>query len=223
MALDTLKHLYLKELRDLYSAESQLVRALPKFTKAATSASLKNAFKDHTKQTKKHVERLNQIFAALGENPAGPKCKGIEGLIKEGKNLLKENGASPVLDTGLIGAAQKIEHYEIAGYGTARTYAQMLRQDEAVNLLQETLNEEGATDERLTELAEAIMSVESEADRLTEIDMPGEHKPVAGQPASHQGATEDQQMKVEPEKEVAPEVENMNAPYFPRPTEAGHQ
>jgi ferritin-like metal-binding protein YciE len=204
MTLDTLHSLYVHELQDLYSAETQLVKALPKLAKAATSADLKTAFKTHLEQTKEHVQRLEQILAALGQTPGSQKCKGMAGLIKEGQDLIKagKNGAdSAVLDGGLITAAQKVEHYEIAGYGSARTYAQMLREDRAADLLQQTLNEEGQTDERLTELAEATLSVAPHSQRLTDLDLSGDVTPAAAGSAlsavndedteTYKGATEE--------------------------------
>lgn len=203
MRLDSLHSLYVHELQDLHSAESQLVKALPKLAKAAASAELKTAFKLHLEQTKEHVQRLEQILAALGQEPGGQKCKGMAGLIKEGQDLIKagKNGAdAAVLDGGLITAAHKVEHYEIAGYGSARAYAQLLREDRAADLLQQTLNEESQTDDRLTELAQATLSVAPHSQRLNDLDLSGAAPPVAGRvlPAAEQddaetykGATEE--------------------------------
>jgi ferritin-like metal-binding protein YciE len=151
-----LKHLYLKQLRDLYSAETQLVDALPKMAEAATSPDLKAGFEEHLEQTRGHVSRLEQIFGALGEDVDGEKCKGMEGLVKEGSEMIHEDVVSEEKDAGLIAAAQRVEHYEMAGYGTVATYAQLLCEEEARELLQATLHEEEETDEKLTELAEAI-------------------------------------------------------------------
>jgi ferritin-like metal-binding protein YciE len=188
--LDSLHSLYVHELQDLHSAETQLVKALPKMAKAASSPELKSAFNTHLAQTKEHVRRLEQLLAGLGQEPGGQKCKGMAGLIKEGQDLIKEgkNGADgSVLDCGLITAAQKVEHYEIAGYGSARTYAQMLREDSAAELLQQTLNEEGQTDEILTELAEATLSVASTAShRMTDIAMHGDAQPGGVDQAARQ-------------------------------------
>jgi ferritin-like metal-binding protein YciE len=151
-----LKELYIDELKDLYNAESQLVKALPKMAKAASSDELRQGFEEHLEQTKGHVQRLEKIFQALGETPKGKKCKGMEGLIEEGSEVKEEGYEGSVLDAALIGAAQRVEHYEIAGYGTVRSMAETLGQSDHVSLLEETLEEEKATDEKLTELAEQI-------------------------------------------------------------------
>ena len=156
MKESALKELYVDELKDLYSAESQLVKALPKMAKAATSPELKAGFEGHLKQTNDHVARLEKIFKALGESPKGKHCKGMEGLIEEGKEMIEEDPGAEELDAGLIAAAQRVEHYEIAGYGCVRTYAKLLGQDDAASTLQETLNEEKETDSQLTGLAENI-------------------------------------------------------------------
>ena len=154
MRLDSLQKLYIEELRDLYSAENQILKALPKMAKAASSPQLKAAFNEHLKQTEGHVDRLETIFKKLDKSPKGKTCKAMEGLVEEGSELMKENIEPTILDAGLIAAAQRVEHYEMAGYGTVRTYAQHLKNEEAVRLLQETLDEEGATDKKLTQLAE---------------------------------------------------------------------
>jgi ferritin-like metal-binding protein YciE len=156
METNRLKHLYVEELKDLYSAENQMVKALPKMIKAATSEDLRAGFEEHLEQTKGHVSRLEEIFKALGESPKGKKCKGMEGLIKEGGEMIEEDPAPEELDAGLISAAQRVEHYEIAGYGCVSTYAKLLGEDEAESLLRETLEEEKKTDSKLTELAESI-------------------------------------------------------------------
>jgi ferritin-like metal-binding protein YciE len=161
MKLDSLQKLYIEELRDLYDAENQLVKALPKMAKGASHQELKQAFKDHLDQTKEHVERLEEIFKRLDEKPTGKTCKGMKGLIEEGAEMLEEDGDEAVLDAALIGAAQRVEHYEIAAYGTVRTFANMLGEQEAVELLQQTLDEEGETDKLLTELAESVVNVEA--------------------------------------------------------------
>jgi ferritin-like metal-binding protein YciE len=153
MQANRLKHLYIEELKDLYSAENQLVKALPKMAKASTSEDLRAGFEEHLNQTKKHVARLEEIFEALGESPAGKKCKGMEGLIKEGAEMIKEDPAAEELDAGLISAAQRVEHYEIAGYGCVSTYAKFLGEDQAVSLLRQTLEEEKETDKKLTQLS----------------------------------------------------------------------
>lgn len=165
MKLDSLQKLYIEELRDLYNAENQLVKALPKMAKGASHQELKQAFKDHLDQTKEHVERLEEIFKRLDEKPTGKTCKGMKGLIEEGAEMLEEDGDETVLDAALIGAAQRVEHYEIAAYGTVRTFANMLGEQEAVELLQQTLDEEGETDKLLTELAESVVNVEAPAGR----------------------------------------------------------
>jgi len=156
METNRLKHLYIEELKDLCSAENQMVKALPKMIKAATSEDLRTGFEEHLEQTKGHVSRLEEIFKALGVSPKGKKCKGMEGLIKEGGEMIEETPAPEELDAGLISAAQRVEHYEIAGYGCVSTYAKLLGEDEAVSLLRQTLEEEKETDEKLTQLAESI-------------------------------------------------------------------
>ena len=159
MKMDSLRNLYIEELRDLYSAEKQLVQALPKMAKGATSQELKQAFETHLQQTEEHVRRLEQIFEQMEVSSRGKKCKGMEGLLEEGSEMLEEEGEGFVIDAGLIGAAQRVEHYEIAGYGTARALAQHLGETEAVNILQQTLDEEGETDKLLTQIAEQNVNV----------------------------------------------------------------
>ena len=162
MQMESLMELYVEELKDLYSAEKQLVKALPKMAKNATNAQLKKAFTDHLAETEGHVERLEQIFGMLGESNRGKKCKGMEGLIEEAKELLEEDAAEEVLDAGMISKAQHVEHYEIAGYGTVRTYARQLGFEQQAELLQETLDEEGKANELLTKIAEQSVNVEAE-------------------------------------------------------------
>jgi ferritin-like metal-binding protein YciE len=162
MELNSLQDLFIEDLKDLYNAETQLVKALPKMAKAANSPDLKNAFQTHLKETEGHVQRLEQIFEDLDESPKGKKCKAMEGLIEEGKELMEEDAEPEVMDAGLIGAAQKVEHYEIAGYGTVRTYAEMLGNDQAARLLQQTLDEEGMTDKKLNKLAMQCINVEAQ-------------------------------------------------------------
>ena len=156
-----LEELLVDELKDLYSAENQIVKALPKMAKAAGSPELKRAFERHLEETKRQVERLDQIGDQLGVRLTGKRCKGMAGLIEEGSELIGEDPDQDALDAGLIGAAQKVEHYEIAAYGTARTHAEMLGYTKVARLLQQTLNEEGATDKKLTQLAESIINVEA--------------------------------------------------------------
>lgn len=162
MKENALKELYIDELRDIYSAENQLTKALPKMAKAATSDDLRSGFEEHLKQTEGHVQRLEQIFKNLGEKPAGKKCKGMEGLVAEGKEMIEEEDLEgEALDAGLISAAQRVEHYEIAAYGCVRTYANLLGENAAAKLLEATLKEEKETDQKLTSLAEKI-NVEAE-------------------------------------------------------------
>lgn len=154
--LNTLQDLLIHELKDLYNAETQLVKALPKMEKAATSIDLQRGFAAHLEETKGHVTRLESIFDELEASPKGKTCKAMQGLIAEGEEIIKEKAADEVRDAALIAAAQKVEHYEIAGYGTVRTYAELLGFDEIAQTLQETLDEEAATDVALTELAKGI-------------------------------------------------------------------
>ena len=161
MKLDTLKKLYVEELRDVYNAEQQLVKALPKMAKAASSDELREALEMHLDETRGHVERLEQIFEELDETPKGKTCQAMKGLIEEGSEILEEKGEESVLDAGIIAAAQKVEHYEMATYGTLRTWADLLNQDEAAGLLQETLDEEGEADKKLNDLAEEIVNPEA--------------------------------------------------------------
>jgi ferritin-like metal-binding protein YciE len=161
MAINSLHELYVQQLRDLYDAENQLVKALPKMAEAANSDELRQGFEEHLEQTKEHVGRLETIFERLGEKPKGEKCKGMEGLVTEGREVLDEDMQEDVKDAAIIAAAQRVEHYEIAGYGTVRTYANLLGEDEATSLLEKTLDEEKETDDKLTQLAEDI-NVEAE-------------------------------------------------------------
>jgi ferritin-like metal-binding protein YciE len=159
MKLNTLKSLYFHELKDLYSAEKQLIRALPKMAKAATNEELRAGFEEHLEQTKEHANRLEQLLKSHDQTTRGPRCKAMEGLIEEGSDLMEEEADPEVLDAGLICAAQKVEHYEIAGYGSARTFAEMLGDKEGARILQQTLDEEGATDKKLTKLAVSAINV----------------------------------------------------------------
>jgi ferritin-like metal-binding protein YciE len=156
MKANRLRHLYVEELKDLFSAENQLVKALPKMAKASTSEELRAGFEEHLDQTKEHVARLERIFKALDESPKGKKCKGMEGLIKEGAEMIEEDPAPEELDAGLISAAQRVEHYEIAGYGCVSAYAKLLAEDQALSLLRQTLEEEKETDKKLTQLSGRI-------------------------------------------------------------------
>ena len=161
------RDLLVEELKDLYSAEVQLVKALPKMAKAATSEELAQAFQTHLQQTEEHVQRLEKIGKQLGESMKGKKCKAMEGLVEEGKEVMEEDAEPALLDLALIGAAQKVEHYEIAGYGTARTLAEISGEEQVARILQETLDEEGETDKLLTEIAmelnlEAVASTDED-------------------------------------------------------------
>ena len=167
MKLNTLQKLYTDELRDLYNAENQLLKALPKMAKAASSEELKEAFEQHLEQTKGHVKRLEQVFEELDEKPKGKTCRAMKGLIEEGSEILEEDGEKSVRDAGIIVAAQKVEHYEIAGYGSVRTFAHLLGQNKAAELLQATLDEESETNEVLNRLAESVIN--PEAVRETEL------------------------------------------------------
>ena len=163
MPMHTLEDLFVHELKDLYSAEKQILRALPKMAKAASSEKLREGFEEHRRQTEGHVERLEQILEELGKPTRGPKCAGMEGILEEGKELMEEDMDESVCDAALIAAAQRVEHYEIAGYGTVRTLAKMLGHSDAEKLLQQTLDEEKETDEKLTELAESEVNVAAQA------------------------------------------------------------
>lgn len=155
--LTSLNVLLTQEIKDLYSAESQLVKALPKMAKASSAGTLRDGFKAHLDQTKVHVERLDQIATLLGVSPKGKVCKAMKGLVEEGAETIAEEGDPVVKDLALIAAAQRIEHYEISGYGSARALAETLKLDDVVNLLQATLDEESATDLILTRLAEQFL------------------------------------------------------------------
>ena len=163
MSLNTLHELFVDEIKDLYSAENQLLKALPKMAKAATSPELKKAFEEHLEQTKTHVVRLEKVCEGLDVSPKGKKCAAMEGLIKEGGETIAAKGDPAVKDAALIAAAQRVEHYEMAGYGCVRTFAQTLGLKAEAKILQETLDEEGATDKHLTELAESVINADAEA------------------------------------------------------------
>jgi ferritin-like metal-binding protein YciE len=184
MKMETLQELYLDELKDIYDAENQLLKALPKMAKTATNEELKAAFETHLEQTEEHVARLERIFEELGEKPKGKKCEAMKGLVEEGKQMMEEEAEEEVMDAGLICAAQKVEHYEIASYGCLRTYAEMLGFDEQAELLQETLDEEKDTDDNLTELAVSCINLEAEAagddDEDEEEEASSDEKATAG-------------------------------------------
>jgi ferritin-like metal-binding protein YciE len=155
MSLDSLEKLFLEELRDIYNAEKQILRALPRMAKVANSPQLQQAFTTHLKETEGQVQRLEQVFQELGQSARGKTCKGMQGLLEEGKEVLEKRGEPPVIDAALIASAQRVEHYEIAVYGCLRTYAQLLGHARAEQLLQQTLVEEEATDKKLTALGES--------------------------------------------------------------------
>lgn len=154
--LKSLEDFFIEELKDLYSAEKQILKALPKMVKKATSEELKDAFQNHLEETENHVTRLEQIGKKIGKGLTGKKCKAMEGLLEEGKEVMEEDAEPAVMDAALIAAAQKVEHYEIASYGCARTYAKLLGDTDSEELLQETLDEEGNADKTLTSIAEEI-------------------------------------------------------------------
>ena len=159
--LNTLEDLFIQQLRDLYDAENQLVKALPKMAKTAASPQLKQAFTSHLEETKHHVERLEQIFKTLGKKATGQKCAAMKGLVEEGSEMISEWGSDEVRDAGLIACAQRVEHYEMAGYGCVRTWARQLGKDDAAQLLDETLREEKACDQKLNSIAESMVNQEA--------------------------------------------------------------
>lgn len=162
MKLENLQQLFVKELRDLYDAEDQITQALPKLIDAAHHPELKSALQEHLQVTRQQISRLDQIFQKLNQKPTGETCKGMKGVIKEGDEIVSAGGDPSTVDAGIISAAQRVEHYEMAGYGTVRTYAELLGQTEMARLLQQTLNEEGEADKKLTQLANGI-NIEAKA------------------------------------------------------------
>jgi ferritin-like metal-binding protein YciE len=163
MAQNDLRALWIDELRDLYDAESRLVKAIPKMAKAANSEKLRAGFEEHLEQTKGHVDRLKEIFENIGEKPKAKKCAGMVGIIKEGDELLEEDFEGPVMDAATISAAQRVEHYEIAAYGCVRDWAELLGENEAAQLLEKTLEEEKETDQKLTEIARDEVNPQAKA------------------------------------------------------------
>ncbi len=161
MKLNSLHELFVRELRDLYDAENQLVKALPKMAEKANYSELQNAINEHLEQTRNQVRRLEQVFESIGAEVKAEKCQGIRGIIDEGEHLAKMDGEPAAIDAGIIGSAQKVEHYEIAAYGTVCTYAQMMGHNQAVQLLKQTLEEEKETDKKLTSLAERLINVDA--------------------------------------------------------------
>jgi ferritin-like metal-binding protein YciE len=168
MEMESLRDLYLEELKDVYNAEKQLLKALPRMARAATHDELRSAFEDHLNVTEEQVRRLETIFDDLGKPARGKKCVGMEGLIAEGKEMMEEDMEPEVLDAALISAAQRVEHYEIAAYGTLRTYARQLGFDNHAELLQQTLNEEGEADKLLTQIAESAVNIDAEVGQSEE-------------------------------------------------------
>ena len=161
MQMESLQELLIEEMRDIYSAENQLLKAMPKMAKKASNPQLKKALETHRKETEGQVQRLQKVFEKLGKKPTGKKCAAMEGLIEEGKEMMGEDMEEDTMDAALISIAQKIEHYEIASYGTVRTWAQQLGDEQTARVLQQTLDEEGKTDKLLTELAESSINVEA--------------------------------------------------------------
>jgi ferritin-like metal-binding protein YciE len=159
MELETLQDLYFHELKDLYSAEKQIIKALPKMVKAAQNEELSDGFKEHLEQTKEHAMRLEKLLANHQQSTRGNKCKGMEGVLAEGAEMIQEKADPEVKDAGLISAGQRVEHYEMAGYGTARAYAELLGDKEGAELLAKTLGEEEATDKKLTKLAKSVINL----------------------------------------------------------------
>ena len=161
MELKTLQDLFLDTLKDTYDAEHQITKALPKMAKAANSPELKKGFEQHLRQTEEQIKRLEQVFEGMGKKATRKSCKGMKGLIEEGDEIMKEEGEPEVLDAGLIAAAQKVEHYEIAAYGTLSAYANLLGDTKALKLFQQSLDEEKTTDEKLTQIAESSVNIEA--------------------------------------------------------------
>ena len=206
MEMESLRELYVDELKDLWSAETQITKALPKLVKAASNPKLKKAFNTHLKQTERHVKRLERIFKELDESPRGKKCVGMEGLIKEGQELIKEKPEADVLDAGLIAAAQHVEHYEIAGYGCVRTWARQMGEDRQAELLQETLDEEEQTDRLLTELAESEINVEAaEEDEEERPVTRSRSKQASKRGASRNGGSSDEDEDMEADEDETDE------------------
>jgi len=158
MSVDTVEKLFVEELRDIYSAEDQITKALPKLAKAASSNDLRTAFEHHLRETEGQIQRLNRVFEILGENPKGKTCDGMKGVLAEGSELLHETSAGGIRDEAMISAAQRVEHYEMAAYGSVRSFAQRLGRPQIAQLLQETLEEEKSADKKLTELSEKVFA-----------------------------------------------------------------
>jgi ferritin-like metal-binding protein YciE len=161
MDIANLQELLVDEMRDIYNAENQILKALPKMAKKATNPKLKQAFESHLQETEGHVERLRKVFEGLGQKPTGKKCAAMQGIIEEGSELMSEDMSDEAMDAALIAAAQKVEHYEIASYGTVRAWANVAGMKDVAKVLQQTLNEEGAADEKLTKIAESSINVQA--------------------------------------------------------------
>ena len=161
MALDSLEKLFVEELKDTYNAEKQLTKALKKMAKNATDDTLSKAFTDHLAETEKQIERLEQVFASIDMAPKAKVCQGMKGIVEEGNEMMEEDGEDEVKDAALIASAQRVEHYEIAAYGTAMAYAKQIGMDEAIQLLSQSLEEEKMTDEKLSQLAESTINVKA--------------------------------------------------------------
>ena len=199
MSLDNLRELFLAQLKDMYDAEQRITKALPKMAREATSEELSTAFEEHLEQTQEHVKRLERVFQLIGESPSKKTCKAAVGLLEEGEEIMKEDAPESVRDAGIISAAQKVEHYEMATYGCLRDWAQLLGLNEAVDLLQETLDEEGEADKRLTEIAQSLnveaLSGENEEETDEEVaEVPraervGDRKPVSASRRSSSGSS----------------------------------
>src|SRR5215471_4599385 len=190
MTANALKELYIDELRDLYSAENQLVKALPKIAKAAASDELRAAIEEHLEQTKGHVQRLEGVFEMLNKNPKGKKCAGMEGLIKEGSELMEEDLEGEVMDAGLIGAAQRVEHYEIAAYGTVRAFAELMGESDQASLLAETLEEEKQADVKLTEISKQVnIEAQGSDEDAPEMETEGADEEQASRKKAAQGGS----------------------------------
>jgi ferritin-like metal-binding protein YciE len=165
MKINSLHDLYISELKDLYDAENRIIKALPKMAEAANSTELRDAFEQHLQQTRTHADRLEQIFRRLDESPKGVKCKALQGILEEGEDFLDKDVPDSVCDAGLIASAQRVEHYEIAAYGTVRTFANQLGYQDQAEILNQTLQEEGETDQLLTRLAESMINEEAKSAR----------------------------------------------------------
>jgi len=156
MSVDSMERLFVNELKDLYSAETQIIKALPKMAKAATSSELRSAFEHHLRETEGHVQRLEQIFEMISESPKGKTCEGMKGVLEEGERSMKEAKEGPLRDEAMIAGAQRVEHYEMAAYGTVRTYAEHLGRPQIAQILEKTLAEEKAADKKLTDISERV-------------------------------------------------------------------